>query len=246
MPELEHRLRELASLIAFPETPPLASAIDLRPAPARARPPRRTLRVLAIACVLLALAVGTAFAVPASRTAILEWLGLSGVTVERVVSLPALPGAPDLALGDPVSLEEARRLVGFDLLVPEALGEPDEAYVDRATPGGRVTLVYRDSEGGIAAMLTQFRGDLAPELIGKLVDGNARAQAVTVAGGAQGVFLSGGPHVVFYRGADGEIREETLRLAGNTLLWQRGDVLLRLESALSLDGSLRVAQPASR
>ncbi|HET6549268.1 MAG TPA: hypothetical protein VFG79_12455, partial [Solirubrobacter sp.] len=76
MPELEQRLRELGSRIEFPETPSLASALDLRPA--RARPPRRTLRVLAIACVLLVVAVGTAFAVPASRHAILEWLGLRG------------------------------------------------------------------------------------------------------------------------------------------------------------------------
>lgn len=244
MPELEQRLRELGSRVEFPETPPLASALDLRPAPTRARPPRRTLRVLAIACVLLALAVGTAFAVPASRHAILEWLGLRGVTVERVVSLPSVPATADLALGDRVSLERAN--AEFDVLVPEALGEPDEVYVDRATPGGRVTLVYRDPQGGVAALLTEFRGDLAPELIGKLVAGNAQARAVTVTGGAQGVFLSGGPHVVFYRDADGEIREETLRLAGNTLLWQRGDVLLRLESALSLEEALGVAQSASR
>jgi hypothetical protein len=245
MPELEQRLRELGSRIEFPETPPLASALELG-RPARARPPRRALRALAIACVLLALAVGTAFAVPASRHAILEWLGLRGVTVERVVSLPSVPATPDLALGEAVSLEEARRLVEFDVLVPDALGEADETYVDRATPGGRVTLVYRDPQGNIAALFTQFRGDLAPDLIGKLVDGYAQAQAVSLAGGAHGVFLSGGPHVLFYRDANGEIREETLRLAGNTLLWPRGDVLLRLESALSLEEALRVAQPASR
>ena len=45
------------------------------------------------------------------------------------------------------------------------------------------------------------------------------------------------------------VRPETLRLAANTLLWQRGDALLRLESALPLEESLRIArsaQPASR
>jgi hypothetical protein len=241
MPELEQRLRELGLRIEFPETPPLANALDLA-RPPRARSPRRTVRALAIACVLLALAVGTAFAVPASRHAILEWLGLRGVTIERVVSLPGVPATADLALGEEVSLAQARRLLAFDLLVPEALGGPDEAYVDRTAPGGRVTLVYRDPQGGVAALLTEFRGDLAPELIGKLVEGNARARAVTVAEGSRGVFLSGGPHVVFYRDADGQIREETLRLAGNTLLWQRGDILLRLESGLSVDEALRVAR----
>ena len=61
-------------------------------------------------------------------------------------------------------------------------------------------------------------------------------------GGAPGIFLSGGPHVVFYRDASGEIRNETLRLAGNTLLWERGELLLRLESALPLEEALRVAR----
>lgn len=182
MPELEQRLRELAPRIAFPETPSLARAIELPPGAVRALPPRRALRVFAIACVLFVLAVGTAFAVPASRNAILEWLGLRGVTVERVVSLPSVPGAADLALGEPVSLEEAQRLVSFDVGVPALLGEPDETYFEETTPGGRVSLVYRGPDGGLAALVTQFRGDLAPGLIGKLVDGDAKARAVLVTG----------------------------------------------------------------
>lgn len=242
MPELEQRLRELGPEIAFPPTPSLAQTLELRPAPVRRRPPRRALRAFAIACVLLVLAVGTALAVPASRQAILEWLGLRGVTVERVVSLPSVPAVPDLALGDPVSIEEAQRLVDFDVLVPEALGDPDETYVDQTTPGGRVTFVYRGEDGGIAALFTQFQGGVNPELVGKLLGGGTRAQTVTVAGGAPGIFLSGGPHVVFYRDPSGEIREETLRLAGNALLWERRELLLRLESALSLKEALRVAR----
>jgi hypothetical protein len=69
-------------------------------------------------------------------------------------------------------------------------------------------------------------------------------ETVTVTGGAPGIFLSGGPHVVFYRDPGGEIRDETLRLAGNTLLWERGELLLRLESALRLEDALRVARSA--
>jgi hypothetical protein len=239
MPDLEQRLRALGAHIEFPETPQLAGTLDLARPEGHGRAPRRL--VLALACIVLLLGVGTAFAVPASRHAILEWLGLRGVTVERVVSLPSVPASADLALGEEVSLEEAGRAAQFEVLVPDELGRPDEVYVDETTPGGKVTFVYRDPEDEPAALLTEFRGDLAPDLIGKLVAANARAQAVSVAGEG-GVFLSGGPHVVFYRDADGEIREETLRLAGNTLLWQRGDVLLRLESALSLEESLRVAR----
>lgn len=242
MPDLERRLRELGPAIAFPPTPSLAQTLELPFEQARRRPPRRALRAFAIACVLLVLATGTAFAVPASRNAILEWLGLRGVTVERVVSLPSVPAVADLALGNPVSLEGARRLVDFDVVVPEALGDPDEAYVEETAPGGRVSLVYRGPDGAPVALLTEFRGNLAPDLIGKLVGGGTRAETVAVTGGAPGIFLSGGPHVVFYRDASGEIRNETLRLAGNTLLWERGELLLRLESALPLEEALRVAR----
>lgn len=108
------------------------------------------------------------------------------------------------------------------------------------TPTG--ASVYRGRDGELAGLLTEFRGGLAPELIGKLAGGGTRVETVTVAGGAPGIFLSGGPHAVFYRDPNGEIREETLRLAGNTLLWQRGELLLRLESALSRAEALRVAR----
>jgi hypothetical protein len=242
--ELEHRLRELGEQIEFPATPSLALAVepDLERAPSRRR--RRTTRVLAIAFALLLLAAGTAFAVPGSRNAILEWLGLRGVTVERVVSLPSVPAVADLALGEPVSLEEAQRLVSFEILAPELLPEPDEAYADSTTSGGRVSLVYRGPNGEIRAVLTEFRGALAPELVGKLVGAGTRAEAVSVRGGARGLFLSGEPHVFFYRDPSGEIREETLRFAGNTLLWEQGDLLLRLESALPKDAAVRVARSA--
>jgi hypothetical protein len=46
------------------------------------------------------------------------------------------------------------------------------------------------------------------------------------------VFLSGEPHVV----------TPPNRLAGNTLLWVRGDTTYRLETALGRDAALRLAR----
>jgi hypothetical protein len=243
MAELEHRLAELGSRLDFPPTPALASNLDVAGSADRGRPGRLA-RTLVIAFALLVLATGTAFAVPGSRDVLLDWLGLQGSTIERVVTLPTVPAVAEFALGEPVSLEQAQRFVSFDVLVPELLGEPDAVYADRTTSGGRVSLVYLDRDGEIAALLTEFRGDLAPDLVGKLVDAGTKAETVTVTGGAPGLFLSGGPHVVFYRDSGGEIRDETLRLAGNTLLWERGDLLLRLESALPRDEAVRVARSA--
>jgi hypothetical protein len=244
MNELERRLRHLGQSIDFPATPDLAAAVEVRLSLTPRRRRRIRGRALAIAFAIFVLGVGTAFAVPGSREAILEWLGLRGATIERVVTLPEVAERPELALGERVTLDEARRQVAFDSVVPRLLGEPDQIYVDESAPGGRVSLVYLGEDGEIAALVTEFRGDLAPELIGKLLAGGTTAEEVTV-DGQPGVWIQGEPHVFFYRDPNGDIREETLRLAGNTLLWQRGDLLLRLESGLAKAEALRVATSAS-
>src|SRR5690348_13238336 len=102
MPELETTLRELN--VAFPPTPDLASAI-------RGRLERRRLwqrpLVLALAIVVVA-AIAAVFAVPQSRSAILDWLGLRNVSVVRVEKLPVVP-ATGLDLGRRVTLDEAEQ-----------------------------------------------------------------------------------------------------------------------------------------
>ena len=45
-----------------------------------------------------------------------------------------------------------------------------------------------------------------------------------------------------YLAADGSVEEETLRLAGNTLIWTHGPFTYRLESALGRDEALALAE----
>jgi hypothetical protein len=110
-----------------------------------------------------------------------------------------------------------------------------------------VSLVYRHNtkvptttEEGIGLLLTEFRGDLAPQLIEKMVGAGTTVEELTV-DGAPGVWISGEPHVFLYRDERGDVREETLRLAGNTLLFERGNLLVRIESSLSREEALEVA-----
>jgi hypothetical protein len=239
MPELELTLRELGARIELPPTPDIASAVRRRlaeePAP-RAWFPRR--RTLAIALAVLAAAIGAVMAVPPARTAVLEWLGIKGVTIVRVDKLPAVePRDPEL--GERVSLEEARRLAGYRVLVPtlDGVGAPDEAY---ATPLGvdrQVSFVWRGPDG-IRLLMTQFRGVAMAE---KMVGPGTDAVAVDV-DGYPGVWFGGAEHFFVYRDSQGEPREETLRLVGNALVWQRGELLLRLEGDLSKEQALDIAR----
>jgi hypothetical protein len=66
-------------------------------------------------------------------------------------------------------------------------------------------------------------------------------EPVTVEG-AQGFWISGEPHVIAYLEPDGDIRSETVRLAGNVLLWETGGVTYRIESTLSRAKAIAIAE----
>jgi hypothetical protein len=223
MPELDVALRELGRHVEFPPTPDVASAIR-----SRLQPRRMWRRPVAIALAVLVVAVGAVLAVPPARTAVLDWLGLRGVSIVRVDELPPTPAIERLDLGRKVTLEEAP----LWLRVPE--DKPDSVYVG----DGRVSLLWGTPDR-VRLLLTEFRGKA---FIEKLIEPDVRVERVTVNGEA-GVWLEE-PHVVFFEDLRGRVRRSTGRLAGNTLLWQHGEVTLRLEGDLSKEEALRIARTA--
>jgi hypothetical protein len=235
---LERELRELSRAIAFPPVPDVAPRVAARIArgPERRRPPRRRIALIALAVLLAAAAIAIA-ATPGGRHAVERLLGLRGASVERVSTLPRVPPFRGLDLGDPTSLAEARRGADFPVRVPAVLGPPEAVYVDRSQGSPWVSLVYSPRPGlprtraGVGLVLTQLRGDLAPEAVGKLVATGTRVRRVEV-GADRGYLIEGAPHLVIFRDAAGDYRTETARLAGATLLWTKGPVLLRLEADL--------------
>jgi hypothetical protein len=174
--------------------------------------------------------------VPPARSAILDWLGVGGVEIERVETLPE-PVGDSLGLGARTTLAEARRRAGYPVALPAALGPPDEVWFTVALPGGQVGLVWQPAD---PVLLTQFRAD-GLRFIEKSVGPGTRVERVTV-DGAPAAWVSGEPHFFAYVGPDGEIVEQTTRLAGDVLLWLRGDVTLRLEGARSKAEALRIAE----
>jgi hypothetical protein len=246
---LERDLQRLGGDLAYPPTPDLGPAVRARIA---ARPARRRLpagRTLAIALVALAVAGGVAIAaVPGIRHSLGDWLGFGSVRIERVPRLPALPPGPaggDLGLGRRTTLAAARAHVSFPVLSPTR--RPDEVYLAHSPPGGQVAFVDRPGPGlpravGTRAglLLTEFRGRQPRTYLAKSLGPGTTAHRVRVSG-ARGVWISGHPHQFAYLDARGQARAETLRLAGNTLIWRHGDVLLRLEARVSKREALRIA-----
>jgi hypothetical protein len=243
MPELdlERELRALGSELAVPPASDLVPAVRAR----LAAPPRRApllRRPLVIALAALALAVAAAMAVPQARTAILEFLRIQGATVERVPVPPTVTRV-ELGLGEPVSLPEARAQLAFVPLVPDfpGLGRPDGVYVDELALGGEIVFLY-GTENAPRLLLSEFRGDLNPELMSKTAGPGTLIEPVTVAEGSPGFWIAGAPHELFYLGPDGEPIRDVVRLAANVLVWERGRLTLRIEGAITKERALELAR----
>ncbi|MBA3263804.1 MAG: hypothetical protein H0T69_15275 [Thermoleophilaceae bacterium] len=212
-------------------------------------PPAGLRRSLVLAVVALVLLAGTPFAaVPGVRDAVLDFFGLQGVTVERRETLPTTPPERPLDLGSRTTLADATDRVGFAPLLPDALGEPDGVYVRRGLPGGELSLAYRARAGlprtratRLGLLLTEFRGDISPEYLGKIVGPDTTAQRLQI-DGRRAIWIAGVPHFFFYRGPDGEFVETSMRIAQNVLLLEHGPLLLRLEGAFDRDQAIRLAR----
>jgi hypothetical protein len=210
----------------------------------RLLPSRPVRRVAILALALLVLLSGAAVA------------GRLGVPGLRIIFRPhattPLPSPPPvgthLFLGHRTTLERARDQVSFPVEVPRGrhLG-PAEVYVSVEPAGGRVSLVYRARPGlpagqftGVGALITEFKGGVDTQFVKKIIGGGAHVDFLQVR--AEPAFwFSGGPHELLFLDEHGRQFPESVRLAGNTLVWQHGDLTLRLECRCSEQKAVAIA-----
>jgi len=241
-------LARAAEHLDVPEGHDLSTRVAAAITERRTQPRRAARLVLATATVVLVALVVPLFLSATYRSAVADLLGVLGIRIEVSDELPDRAPA-DLDLGDETSLELAEARAGFDVAVPRALGAPDRVFVDELASGTRaVSLLYAPRDGlpetsstGIGALVMQFRADLHPDVIKKVAPDEAELRFVSV-GGADGYWISGAPHGFFYVAPDGDLHEETYRLADNVLLWETGGITYRIESGLSLESSLEIAE----
>lgn len=250
--ELEASLRDLGAHLAYPRTADLLPAVRARIERRSGegfwdlvRSPRLSYAPALATLALLALAA-LAFQ-PVAATAV-EALGLRGIQIFRASDVPPASGRTILADAQQVgSVEDASRTVGAPLRPPATLGRPDEVYVRTAGGAQQAFLVYgarpgiaASRESGVSVLITAVRGGFESQLLGKVVPPGARVEDVRVNGGP-GVWIEGRPHQLFYRGPSGDILVDSIRLAGNVLLWEQDGLLLRIEADVSQEQALRIA-----
>jgi hypothetical protein len=221
--DLARELRRLE--VEWPQTPELGAEL----APRR----RSRRRLLVIALAVLVVAVAAALAVPQSRGAILRFLHLGAVTIERVDTLPPAEDRPlEAGLGPVVTQQQASQAVRR-LLLPR--GAPPRLH---RTFGNAISMVL--TWKGEPVLLSEL-GDII--FFKKAASGGTDVEPVRV-DGHYGVWLHGARHDVFFPGT-------SPRLAGDTLVWFDGEATtyriegrsLTLDAALELARSLRTDTP---
>jgi hypothetical protein len=260
-PELEETFHQLAQQLDVPPPPDYVARVRelLVSGPAGSQPsawrrpfgPTSPWRRVAMATIVLLLALTVVLSVPATRAAVADLFGFSSVSVRTVPSTAASPRATmdaRLDLGEPATLDEARRQVAFAVSVPSApgLGSPDAVYVRRARGLESVSLVYRPSTGlpavddaSVGLLVSEYSGTAEP-YFEKLIDAGEPVTQVTVDGQWPGLYFSS-PHQILVRSPDGLVHEDGPRLAAPTLVWVRDGVTYRLEAAVDLEQALAVA-----
>lgn len=201
-----------------------------------------------VAATLVVILVAAFLLTPRFADALGNLLSIPGLQIYKVPESPtARPNAspPTFAGQRVATTTEASRIAGFTVRAPAALGAPTAIYVETAPV--RVTIVYASVTGiptspqaGVSAIVVEFKGTIETQIMAKAIGPGTTLDAVPLGTGVA-YYLGGQPHQFFFRDPAGNLQPETLRLAGNTLLWEEGGVTYRLEAQVSREEAVRLA-----
>lgn len=229
MTSLEDELRALGrSAVVPPVDAGLTAAVLERVA---APPVRRTFGEAVRSrwrslLALLALLLAGAVVAPPVRAAVAEWLNIGGVEAVHVPSGPtSAPGPP--AVPGHLTLDQASKTAGFTPVVPSALGTP--ARVDASA--GFVAMSWDTATGVVR--LEQFQAEPEPMYIKKYYTELEYLPSI------DGFWFST-PHELVLLKKTGA--QQTVRVAGPTLVWVRDGMTFRLEGVPEKDRAVDLAR----
>lgn len=239
---------------------------SLRPQTSREPTPVSWLRrPAALAAAVALLLIAGILLIPATRETVAGWLGVPGIQIQFTDDddpTPTVVATPQpnlgLLLGDPVTLDEARQQVDFAIALPDVpgLGLPDEIYV-RLRPGAdQVIFLYgarpgfpAAAETGIGLLLIQFEAPDDAFWGVKQISGSNDVRPVDVNG--EDALWIGGSHLLMIAPDPDPISrlqptpgptDPIARRSANVLLWADDGITYRIESTLSRQDSIALAE----
>ena len=258
----ETRIQELAQKFPYPPTPRVDERVMAK---LRARPiPRLGARRLAWGiAIVLALFAGL-MTVPPVRAAVLEFIRIGIVRIfPSPTSIPtnevplaptAFPGAmvPVTATPGPTTsaliplleniagettLEEARQAVDFPVALPTYpvdLGQPNRVYLQNVD-GRMVVLIWLDPDQQDRVRMSLHIIETGSWAIDKF---QPTIVEETTVNGERAVWAIGPYPLLMYN----RNMELTRLINGHVLIWAEGDITYRLETDLSLEEAIHVAE----
>lgn len=247
--EIDALLRASAKAFSYPRTPNvIAASVRIRLGDdassfaerLRAVVARPVLRAAAAVVLVAAVVVASALVVPQSREALADFFGLSRVKIEigPVLGPPPPVLSPD-SFAEPATLAGAREALEFDIRLPVQDGVwllPEEVYVQDigGTSAPVVILVYESEDFDLYQRSTGFYGKGLPD---------AELARESSVNGRPAIWIDSGGHIARSLDADGNLLIETERtVERGTLLWEDGGISYRLETGLSEEGAILLAE----
>jgi hypothetical protein len=241
--EWQRDVRALAQVYPYPPTPDIVAAVRQRLAERtsarRAVRPSWQRAALVFAALLLALAL--ALSVPAVRAAVREWLQIGAVRIVLTppAAEPAVTVTAIVPLDASLTLAQAQAQAGFELRLPSAAPAdrlPERIYLQTlpGEPAANVVIsVWDDPERPGVPLLSLYQIE-GPHCCMK--GAWASGGAETTVGGDVAYWVEGPHPLQLGQG------EAWLLVPGNVLIWTDGPFTYRLESSLSLDETIRIAE----
>ena len=254
----EEQLHSLAKGLDYPRTPNVTDAVMGRlRAPA---PPRFLSRRLAWSLTVLLVLCSSLMLIPSVRAAVIEFIQIGVVRIFRAEPTPFTPPnqelpstivpitatpAPTLqplmpileALAGEMTLEEAQQAVHYPILLPSYppdLGQPDYVFVQDAD-GAMIILVWMKSQQPDRVWMSLHLIPTGSWAITKM--GPTIIKETTVNG--QSAIWAVGPYPLQF--SNGKL--DFVRLInGHVLIWTGGEITYRLETDLSLEEALKIAE----
>jgi len=240
---VEALLRSAADSFAYPPTPPITRSVRAQLVEAPRAGSERwwsqpAFRAALAVLAAVALIAGSALAVPQSRSALAKFFGLSHVRVDtQPTGGPTPPALSPESFARPSSLGEAQRAVDFPLRLPvrDARVEPDAVYLQGEDAVMPVAILVYEDYDLYQTRLGFFGKGTDPDLIHEVSFG-----------GHDALWIDEGGHIATFLDEQGRLVVESRRTVGRaTLLWEDGGITYRLETSLSQEEAIVLAESLS-
>lgn len=257
--DFEAQMRAIANRMEYPRTPNIAGSVSARLRSSTR--PRFLSKAAAWSLTIVLLLISSLMLIPSARAAILEFIQIGVVRIFRTeptpiptpVSEPNSNAIPVTAtpratlqplipllerLAGEMTLEEAQKRVDYPILLPaypSDLGQPDRIFVQEAE-GMMTILIWLDSQKPDKVLLSLHFIPTGSWAINKM--GPKIIQETQVNG--EYAIWAEGIYPLKVRGS-GEI-EFTRLIDGHVLIWEDGDITYRLETDLTMEEAIKIAE----